>query len=77
MDRTSAAINLQLVDFYPFLRPWYRIMPLWMSSFKRALREIQLLEDRLFMGLLDNAKAKIQAGKVYPSKFSSLGGERS
>ena len=67
MDRTSAAVKLQPVDFFPFLRPWYRIMPQWMSSFKRALRDIQLLEERVFFQLLYNAKEKIATGKKYPS----------
>ncbi|KAL6241591.1 hypothetical protein RBB50_011614 [Rhinocladiella similis] len=67
MDRTSAVVNLQPVDFFPFLRPWYRVMPLWMSSFKRGLRDIQLLEERVFFKLLYNAKNKITEGKKYPS----------
>ncbi|OAG35272.1 hypothetical protein AYO21_10543 [Fonsecaea monophora] len=67
MDQTSAAINLQPVDFFPFLRPWYRVMPVWMSSFKRALFDIQKLEDRLFYQLLEGAKEKIALGKKYPS----------
>ncbi|EXJ71840.1 uncharacterized protein A1O5_04341 [Cladophialophora psammophila CBS 110553] len=67
MDITSVAVNLQPVDFYPILRPWYRIMPYWMSGYKRVLRDIQKLEDRLFFGLLRNAKDKIDQGKKYPS----------
>lgn len=71
MDRTSAVVNLQPVDFFPFLRPWYRVMPLWMSSFKRGLRDIQLLEERVFFKLLYNAKNKITEGKKYPSTNES------
>ncbi|EXJ76279.1 uncharacterized protein A1O5_00787 [Cladophialophora psammophila CBS 110553] len=67
MDRTSAAINLQPVDFFSFLRPWYRVMPVWMSSFKRALSDIQQLENQLFFQLLEGAKERIAVGKKYPS----------
>lgn len=38
-----------------------------MSSFKRALSDIQKLEDRLFFQLLEGAKEKIALGKKYPS----------
>lgn len=69
MDKMAAAVSLQPVDFYPFLRPWYRIVPVWLSSYKRRLREIQILEDRLFFSLLDGAKEKIESGKVYPSRI--------
>lgn len=69
MDLTSAAINLQPVDFFPFLRGWYRIMPLWMSSYKRALDHIRKLELGLFFVLLDDAKKKLASGVKYPSEL--------
>jgi len=72
MDMTSNAINLQLVDFFPFLRPLYRVIPDKFSAFKRRLKEIQHIEEKLFFGLLDNAKVKIQEGKVCPSRSFSL-----
>ncbi|OAG38750.1 hypothetical protein AYO21_07103 [Fonsecaea monophora] len=65
-DATSDAINFQLVDFYPFLKPWYRIMPHWMSSYKRTLRRIRQLENATFLPLLEEAKRRIQEGKHYP-----------
>lgn len=72
MDVTSDAANLQPVDFFPFLRPWYRIMPLWMSSYKRSLKGLVELEKRLFNVLLDNAKEMLASGKKYPSKHIVL-----
>lgn len=68
MEKTSEAQNFQLVDFYPFLRPLYRIMPAWFSSFKTKLNEINAIEDRLFFSLLEQAKTNIKSGKVYPSR---------
>ncbi|OQU99356.1 hypothetical protein CLAIMM_04995 [Cladophialophora immunda] len=65
-DTTSDAINFQLVDFYPFLKPWYRIMPHWLSSYKRLLRHIRKLENAIFIPLLEQAKKRIQEGKHYP-----------
>lgn len=67
MDRTSDAQNFQPVDFFGFLRPLYRIMPDRWSTYKRNLRDISAIEDRLFFTLLDVAKANIAEGKVYPS----------
>jgi len=70
MDKTSDAANLQLVDFYPFLRPLMRVLPETLNPMKRNLREIKIIEDRLFFELLKNAKQKIKGGKVYPSNIS-------
>ncbi|KAJ8117752.1 hypothetical protein OPT61_g1127 [Boeremia exigua] len=67
MDRTSEVANLQLVDFYHFLRPLYHRMPDWMSTYKRKLAFLRNLENRLFLSLLDDAKAKLNSGRVYPS----------
>lgn len=67
MDLTSAVANLQLPDFYRFLRPFYAFLPTALSSYKRELAKVKAVEDRLFYSLRDDAKAKIQAGKVYPS----------
>lgn len=67
MDKTSAAANLQLADFWLFLRPIYRLIPSSVSAYKRALEELLEIEDRLFVNLLKDAKAKIAAGKAYPS----------
>lgn len=69
MDQTSAAINLQLVDFFPFLRPWYQMMPAWVIPFKAALRDIRILENRVFFELLNLVKDKMKSGKVYPSRI--------
>lgn len=66
------ATALQLVDFYPFLRPLYRIIPARFSSYKRGLKEVREIENQLFIELLDDAKAKIEAGQVYPSQFLVL-----
>ncbi|KAF2186188.1 putative cytochrome P450 [Zopfia rhizophila CBS 207.26] len=67
MDKTSEAANLQLIDFYPFLRSIYRFLPESLVPFKRKLREIKVIENRLFFDLLENAKEMIKNGKVYPS----------
>ncbi|TPX13670.1 uncharacterized protein E0L32_005873 [Thyridium curvatum] len=67
MVLTSEAINFKIVDFYPFLRPFFRALPHWMSSTKRKLAYLQKLEDRVFMGLLDRAKESIAQGKPHPS----------
>ena len=68
MEKTSSAQNFQLVDFYGFLRPIYRIMPARFSSYETKLLELREIEDRVFYMLLDIAKANIAAGKVYPSQ---------
>jgi hypothetical protein len=51
MEKTSDAQNFQLVDFYDFLRPLYRIMPARFSSLKTKLLEINAIEKRLFFSL--------------------------
>lgn len=68
METTSAAINLQLVDFFPFLRPWYQMAPAWLIPFKAVLRDIRILENRVFFELLELVKDKMKSGRVYPSK---------
>ena len=67
MDLTSAAANLQLPDFYHFLRPLYKLIPTVLSPYKRRLAEVKMVENGLFFKLKDEAKGKIQAGKIYPS----------
>lgn len=69
MDKTSVATTLQLVDFFPILRPLMNIIPPQLSSFKRNLLEITDIENRLFMKLFKDARAKIEAGKIYPSSL--------
>jgi len=73
MDKTSIASTLQVVDFFPFLRPLYRIIPPRLSLFKKRLQDITKIEDRLFLKLMDDAKEKIRQGKVYPSKVPPEG----
>jgi len=76
VETTSAAINLQLVDFFPFLRPFYRMAPSWLIPFKATLRDIRILENKVFFELLELVKDKIKSGRVYPSKTkSSLPGQ--
>ncbi|KAL4935969.1 hypothetical protein BDV06DRAFT_205916 [Aspergillus oleicola] len=67
MDKTSEAANLQLADFWLFLRPLYRLIPISLSSYKSKLADVREIEHRLFYTLLNDAKANIAAGKVYPS----------
>lgn len=67
MDVTSEAINFQLVDFYPFLRPLYQALPTWASRSKQKLQNLKELEDRVFFELLDRAKEQIATGKARPS----------
>lgn len=68
MEVTSEAVNFNLVDFYPFLRKPYDIIPHWLLPGKRKLHQLQKLEDRVFFDLLYRAKAKLAAGNAYPSK---------
>jgi len=67
MDLTSEAANLQLVDFFPFLRPFYRYCPTFLMPYKQLLARITVIEKKLFMQLMYSAKENIKAGKVYPS----------
>ncbi|KAF2491734.1 cytochrome P450 [Lophium mytilinum] len=67
MDLTSEAANLQLVDFFPFLRPFYRYCPTFLMPYKQLLARIRVIEENLFMQLMEGAKTSIQEGKVYPS----------
>ncbi|OCK75418.1 cytochrome P450 [Lepidopterella palustris CBS 459.81] len=67
MDLTEAASSLQLVDFFPFLRPIYRYCPTFLMPYKQTLRKIRKIEDRLFFQLMNSAKENIAKGKVYPS----------
>lgn len=69
---TSEALNFNLVDFYPFLRKPYDIMPSWLLPGKRKLYELQKLEDRVFFDLLYRTKAKLADGNAYPSQFIPL-----
>lgn len=71
MAVTSEAVNFNLVDFYPFLRRPYDIIPHWLLPGKRKLYELQKLEDRVFFDLLYRTKAKLAAGNAYPSQFFS------
>lgn len=71
MTVTSEAVNFNLVDFYPFLRKPFDILPHWLLPGKRKLYELQKLEDRVFFDLLYRAKAKLAAGNAYPSQFFS------
>lgn len=72
MEVTSEAVNFNLVDFYPFLRRPYDIIPRWLLPGKRKLYELQKLEDRVFFDLLYRAKAKLAAGNAYPSQSLPL-----
>ncbi|KAJ0420303.1 putative cytochrome P450 oxidoreductase [Aspergillus carlsbadensis] len=67
MDKTSEVANLQLADFYHFLRPLYRLLPTALSPYKQKLATVREIENRLFYRLMEDAKAKIAAGKTYPS----------
>lgn len=67
MDATSEAANFQLVDFYGFLRPLYHFLPYWISPSKRKLHDLQNLENRVFIQLLNRAKERIESGNACPS----------
>jgi cytochrome P450 len=67
MDKTSDVANLQLADFYHFLRPLYSLIPTALSPYKRKLATVREIENRLFYTLMEDAKAKIESGKIYPS----------
>lgn len=72
MEVTSEAVNFNLVDFYPFLRRPFDMIPHWLLPGKRKLYELQKLEDRVFFDLLYRAKARLAAGNAYPSQFMLL-----
>lgn len=72
MEVTSEALNFNLVDFYPFLRRPYDMIPHWLLPSKRKLHELQKLEDRVFFDLLYRAKDKLRAGNAYPSQSLPL-----
>lgn len=72
MNLAVQAQNLQFVDLYPALRPWYRFVPACFDSYKRQLREIATIERPTFMRFLDMAKANLAIGKVFPSKQAVL-----
>lgn len=72
MEVTSEAVNFNLVDFYPFLRRPYDIIPHWLLPSKRKLHDLQKLEDRVFFDLLYRAKAKLASGNAYPSQSLPL-----
>lgn len=74
MDVTSEAINFQLVDFYPFLRDIYHAVPYWLLPSKRKLHNLQKLENRVFIDLLNRAKDKLSTGDAYPSSWPSQSG---
>lgn len=67
MDVTSEAANFQLVDFYSFLRPLYEILPYWALPSKKRLHNLQKLEERVFIQLLNRAKERIVSGNACPS----------
>lgn len=68
MEVTSEALNFNLVDFYPFLKVIYDIMPCWFLPSKNKLHELQKLENRVFYELLNRAKDKLETGQAYPSQ---------
>lgn len=70
MELMGKAINLATADFFPFLRTYYRSAPLWMNPTRKWLIRLRTFEDGLFLSLLESAKDKIAAGKVYPSESS-------
>ena len=50
--------------------------PSWLIPFKATLRDIRILENKVFFELLELVKDKIKSGRVYPSKTkSSLPGQ--
>lgn len=68
-DLTSLVVSqLQVIDWYPFLRPFIRFVPASLSTLKQQLDRIGYLENTLFFELLDRAQKAIADGKVYPSK---------
>ncbi|KAK2598866.1 hypothetical protein N8I77_012248 [Diaporthe amygdali] len=72
MEVTSEALNFNLVDFYPFLRRPYDIIPHWLLPSKRKLYELRKLEDRVFFDLLYRAKANLAAGNAHPSVIRDM-----
>lgn len=52
----------QLVDFYPFFRPIFRLIPTAWSKYKQALQKIVALEDRIVLPLLKKTKENMEKG---------------
>jgi hypothetical protein len=72
VEVTSEALNFNLVDFYPFLKVIYDIMPHWLLPSKHKLHELQKLENRVFYDLLNRAKDRLKTGQAYPSQSIRL-----
>lgn len=68
VEVTSEALNFNLVDFYPFLKVIYDIVPHWMLPSKHKLHELQKLENRVFYDLLNRSKDRLETGQAYPSQ---------
>lgn len=67
VDATACQVP-QLIDFYPFLRPLFRLVPTALSPFKRKVRDLIALENRFFVPLVEETKKNMEKGKIYPCR---------
>ncbi|PMD33513.1 cytochrome P450 [Hyaloscypha variabilis F] len=62
-----AAGRMQVMDWYPFLRPIFRRLPKSLSGIQDQIVYLKDLEHNLWMDLLKNAQENIKDGKLNPS----------
>lgn len=65
-----AGRSTALADWYPWIRPVYRHVPGWVSSFKSNVAHLFKLEAKLWLSLYEDAKGKAESGKLNPSKLA-------
>jgi hypothetical protein len=63
---------MQVMDWYPFLRPIFRRLPPSISGIQDQIVYLRDLEHDLWMDLLKNAQQNIEDGKLNPSEASFL-----
>jgi hypothetical protein len=59
---------MQVMDWYPFLRPIFRRLPKSLSGIQDQIVYLKDLEHNLWMDLLRNAQENIKDGKLNPSE---------
>jgi hypothetical protein len=63
---------MQVMDWYPFLRPIFRRLPKSLSGIQDQIVYLKDLEHNLWMDLLRNAQENIKDGKLNPINLSRL-----
>jgi hypothetical protein len=63
---------MQVMDWYPFLRPIFRRLPKSLSGIQDQIVYLRDLEHNLWMEMLKNAQENIKDGKLNPSEASII-----